>query len=502
MHAHLERTRLLAFGSDLAVTPSHGVNRARPTGALDPYTAATTSGSPQKALAMSSRDPFSCDTSVALPPLTANGDVIFAKNSDRSPNEAQPLRHVPRQTHASDATLHTQYLEIPQVETTWELIGSAPYWLWGFEMGVNEWGVTIGNEAVHTREPSEERALIGMDLVRLGLERAQTAQEAVEIIGSLVERYGQGGSCEATFFRTYQNSFIVADATGAWILETAGHRWVATVVHERGAISNLLTIGETWDLSSAGIRVHAESQGWWRPEGGFAAAYQDPETDLSTRQCRLDRAREILGGYQRDVDVAEMIAVLRDHGDRDLPLGPEPIPTICMHANPAFPGETAASMVVSIRPNQPKLLTTTIWTAFGSPCLSVFRPVYPFAVGLPDTLANAGCALRSRLSLVGLRAAAASGCAGAGIGSVGARGVRVTCSGSSSSKPKRWKRGWPTCSCEGTNARRSRRCARWSIPPPSAPSHWRGSSPPSCRLDPTISPFQTSSTIGTRWTLR
>jgi secernin len=333
--------------------------------------------------------PFSCDTSVVLPPLTARGDVIFAKNSDRSANESQPLRHFQRQTHEPGATLRTQYLDIPQVETTWETIGSAPYWLWGFEMGVNEWGVTIGNEAVHTREPSHEPALIGMDLVRLGLERGQSAREAVEVIGALVERYGQGGSCEAATFRTYQNSFIVADGTSAWILETAGHRWVATPVQERGAISNLLTLGD-WELGSPGVREHAESQGWWQSTGGFAAAYQDPETDLSTRQCRLDRAREILGTYQTGLGITDMMAVLRDHGDRDLPTGPEPIPTICMHANPAFEGETAASMVVSIRPNQPKLLTATVWSAFGSPCLSVFRPVYPYAVGLPDVLAVAG----------------------------------------------------------------------------------------------------------------
>jgi secernin len=334
--------------------------------------------------------PFSCDTSVVVPPLTANGDVIFAKNSDRSTNECQPLRHIPRTTHPSGTTVRTQYREIPQVETTWEMIGSAPYWLWGFEMGVNEWGVTIGNEAVHTREATHEQALIGMDLVRLGLERARTAEAAVHIIGALIERYGQGGSCEATHYRTYQNSFIVADPTEAWILETAGHRWVATRVDQRGAISNLLTIAEPWDAASPGVREHAETQSWWRPEGGFAAAYQDPDTDLTTRQCRLDRARQILGGYQPGLGVPDMIAVLRDHGDRDLPTGPEPLPTICMHANPAFEGETAASMVVSIRPDQPQLLTATIWTAFGSPCLSVFRPVYPYAVGLPAPLSNGG----------------------------------------------------------------------------------------------------------------
>jgi dipeptidase len=164
---------------------------------------------------------------------------------------------------------------------------------------------------------------------------------------------------------------------------------VASEVRERGAISNLLTISE-WDLSSPSVREHAEAQGWWRPEGGFAAAYQDPETDLTTRTCRLERAREILGGYQPGIGVPDMMAVLRDHGDRDLPNGPEPLPTICMHANPAFEGETAAGMVVNIRPDQPKLLTATVWTAFGSPCLSLFRPVYPFAVGLPDRLAIAG----------------------------------------------------------------------------------------------------------------
>jgi secernin len=335
-------------------------------------------------------DLLSCDTSVIVPPLTSDGSVVFAKNSDRSVNECQPLVHYSRSHHDPGATVRIQYLEIPQVATTWEVIGSAPWWLWGFEMGVNEWGVTIGNEAVHTREPTHHEALIGMDLVRLGLERAQTARAAVQVIGALLETYGQGGSCEATSYRTYQNSFIVADATEAWVLETAGHRWVAQPVRERAAISNLLTISEPWEMGSPGVREHAEANGWWQEDGGFARAYQDPETDLSTRTCRLERAREVLGSYPPGVGVPEMMAVLRDHGDGDLPTGPVPLPTICMHSNPAFPGETAAAMVVQIRPDQPPLLRTTIWTAFGSPCLSVFRPVYPHAVGLPEALAVGG----------------------------------------------------------------------------------------------------------------
>ena len=113
----------------------------------------------------------------------------------------------------------------PQAAETWEVIGPRPYWLWGFEIGVNEWGVAIGNEAVHTREPDEEVALIGMDLVRLGLERARTADEAVSVIGELVERYGQGGTGHLDAERPYWSSFLVADGGGAWVLETSGTTW-------------------------------------------------------------------------------------------------------------------------------------------------------------------------------------------------------------------------------------------------------------------------------------
>jgi dipeptidase len=57
-----------------------------------------------------------------------------------------------------------------------------------------------------------------------------------------------------------------------------------------------------------------------------------------------------------------------------------------MHACPGLPGETAAAMVAHLRSGNPRELTATVWTAFGSPCLSLFRPVYPFAVGLPAVL--------------------------------------------------------------------------------------------------------------------
>ena len=47
---------------------------------------------------------LSCDTSVALGSATIDGSTIFAKNSDRSANEAQPLIHLARAQHAPGAT--------------------------------------------------------------------------------------------------------------------------------------------------------------------------------------------------------------------------------------------------------------------------------------------------------------------------------------------------------------------------------------------------------------
>ena len=333
---------------------------------------------------------FSCDTAVVTGSASGDGSVILAKNSDRSPNECQPLTHVPRRVHRPGDTVRCQYLSIPQVAQTWECIGSRPYWLWGFEMGVNEWGVAIGNEAVLTREPYDDPGLIGMDLVRLGLERGTTADEALRAMTALIEQYGQGGSCEATYYRTYHNSFIIADPATAWILETAGRRWAARRVRDRAAIGNMLTIGAEWDAASPDLMDHARAQGWVDGEPDFARAYTDPAADLRPRICRLDRSRYLLAEAPEGITPAWIIGLLRDHADHDMPRGAEPLPTICMHANPAFRGETAAAMVAHVRPGTPRELRATVWTAFGSPCLSLFRPAYPFAVGLPAVLDRGG----------------------------------------------------------------------------------------------------------------
>src|SRR5262245_25592146 len=108
----------------------------------------------------------------------------FAKNSDRHPDEAQVVEWHDRR--APTAELRTQYLTLadPGALAFW---GSRPLWLRGCEHGVNEHGVAAGNEKIFTVErPSDgPRALLGMDIVRLVLERARDADEALAVCTSL-----------------------------------------------------------------------------------------------------------------------------------------------------------------------------------------------------------------------------------------------------------------------------------------------------------------------------
>jgi secernin len=188
-----------------------------------------------------------CDCLVALPSVTGEAFTLFAKNSDRPPDEPQLIeRCEPRR---DTSTLRAAHIDVDPFDR--ETIGcliSRPAWCWGAEHGVNEAGVAIGNEAIYTTSDPRAAppALIGMDLVRLGLERGDSARQAVDVITGLLERYGQGGTGHdpigATGAKAYWSSFLIADPADAWVVETSGSTWAAERVLDSRAISNRTTI--------------------------------------------------------------------------------------------------------------------------------------------------------------------------------------------------------------------------------------------------------------------
>lgn len=330
------------------------------------------SGDPTVGLDGFRRGPM-CDSLVTI---TGEG-VLFAKNSDRDPNEAQPLEWVPAADHQAGSALACTWMEIPQVSHTHAVLVSRPWWMWGAEMGANQHGLVIGNEAVFTRRlrssgasnrsgwgrtsgtaPGEtsvdrsrdQRSLLGMDLVRLALERAVTAEEAVGVIVGLLERYGQGGPC--SFERpdfTYDNSFLVADPSGAFVLETSGTAWEAEAVTGPGrSISNGLSI-------PAFAKAHGDPLRTWKSQGPARRRMTQPLA------CQASGP-------------ADLMEALRSHGATTSPrwspvhggLGAP-----CVHAGGiVVSSQTTASWVSDLR-NAPRHWAT----ASSAPCTSLFKPV-------------------------------------------------------------------------------------------------------------------------------
>jgi dipeptidase len=332
-----------------------------------------------------------CDTLVAVGDATADGSVILAKNSDRQPNEAHVLSHVPRANHAAGDTAKCTYIDVPQVPETYDVLLSKPFWIWGCEMGANECGVSIGNEAVFTREPyDKEPGLIGMDMARLALERAGTARKALDVIVDLLETYGQGGNCGFRHKEYYHNAFVIADPTEAWVLETAGSHWAAERVRGVRTISNGLTIGSEWDLASPGLVEHAIEKGRCksRDDFHFARCYSDRiYTNLDGCKARQRRSTELLEAQRGRITVETMMDALRDHGPQstdDPAWNPSKgllMDTLCVHASmgPLRPSQTTGAMVAHLTPD-----LQTLWlTGTSATCTGIFKPVYLDGAGLP-----------------------------------------------------------------------------------------------------------------------
>uniref|UniRef100_A0A673MSH6 Secernin-2 n=1 Tax=Sinocyclocheilus rhinocerous TaxID=307959 RepID=A0A673MSH6_9TELE len=289
--------------------------------------------------------PRSCDCFVSLPPGSKEDYVIFGKNSDRPRDEVQELVCYPASSHAPGSTVECTYISIPQAEHTHAVVLSRPAWLWGAEMGANEQGVCIGNEAVWTKEPVDpEEALLGMDLVRLGLERGDSAWAALNVITGLLEQHGQGGACRETAEPfSYHNTFLLVDRQEAWVLETAGKLWAAQKIC----------------AEHPELRAVAQAQGWWSGEGDFSfSAVFSPNNP----PARMEMAKQrYVGGTAllQQHNGLVMMSILRDKASG-----------ICMDSE----GFCTTGSMVSILLRNPDMPCIHFFTATPDPSRSVFKP--------------------------------------------------------------------------------------------------------------------------------
>lgn len=282
-----------------------------------------------------------CDLLCALPVAT-DGSTLFAKNSDRPPHERQSIEWLaPRMDR--DETHATHVAAPPHPDPTFGVLGVRPTWGWGLEHGVNDQGVAAGNATIYTTfdpRPAVD-GLTGMDLVRLVLERSPNADRAVSVLASLLHAVGQGGSGHDGQRRPYWSSFLVADPSSAYVVETSGNVGAVEEVIDVRAISNCTTIA------------------------AFSAEHGHPGQPVSTLVTpRLDASRGVLGA--RPVTVELLREHLASHA------GGAGGWTVCMHVeDPHHAESTTSSLIAELPVGRPPVAHVLL----GSPCQSSYRRI-------------------------------------------------------------------------------------------------------------------------------
>ncbi len=305
-----------------------------------------------------------CDTLIALTNATIDGSVIFGKNSDRPFDEVQLVTSFQRETYSKGEEVKCTYISIPQVNETASVLLSQPWWMWGAEMGVNEYGVVIGNESVYTLEPLRKIGLLGMDLLRLGLERGRTAKQAIDVIINLLETFGQGGGCgynDPSW--VYHNSFIIADSNEAFVLETADKWWIIEKVTEIRSISNNISIRGKGDFRKKGIVQYAIEKNYCKSddEFDFAVTFSGSViSDQPSPYSREGKSKVLLNENVGQITPRIMMEFLREHQAG-----------ICMHGG----FESTGSQVSHLRIGK----NSIHWfTGTSLPCVSIYKPfIFP-----------------------------------------------------------------------------------------------------------------------------
>ena len=230
-----------------------------------------------------------CSSFLVTKGASKDGSVMITYTCD---GEFLPhLEYIPAQDHKPGSTIEIRGRdgkirgEVRQVPHTYAVVGL-----------MNEHQLAIGETTFGGR--SELRNPDGLlhyfFLMRLALQRAKTAREAIKVMAELVEEYGYASTGE---------SFSFADPEEAWIMEMIGPgpggegaHWVALRIPDGyiSAHANMSRIGEfPLDdpencLYSESVISFAEQKGYYTKESGkpfsFRYAY-DPPKPSSLRTC-------------------------------------------------------------------------------------------------------------------------------------------------------------------------------------------------------------------------
>ncbi len=177
---------------------------------------------------------FACTNFIVTKGASLNGSAYLVYTNDGE--WLYHLKKYPAKDYKKGEWLQIGKGKIPQVSHTYATLG--------FHM--NEYQLSIGETTFTGREElwNKKNFIKYWNLMKIALERAKTAREAIRVMTTIVEKYGYGSEGE---------SFSIVDPNEAWILEMIGKGenekgavWVAVKIPDGyvSAHANMSRIGE------------------------------------------------------------------------------------------------------------------------------------------------------------------------------------------------------------------------------------------------------------------
>ena len=409
--------KLASGGAALVIAATTGYSKLKTPSAIEDV--ASMFSIPQVFATKDFETAHSCSTILVGSKATANGSVLLAHNEDNETWDEANACITPHLTHTSGDNFVSYYgALLPEPSETYGYVWwGCPDkdWMPGsFIVGINEHQLTIcSNYEYYAKEwlggtPNAEacigatqesetdysgatQKLIWSDFMQLAMERCQTAKEAVQLIGSLVDTYGGDATSPGMMYG-------MADKNEAWEIETTPHHWAAVRVPDTGYImrANRYRI-DTPDLASSDIESYATSQGWWNgtPPFSFCQAYANSVTGsrLFYDTYREQRVDSLLTPKLGSVRMEDLKAIMRDHYEGLTDVNNPPYYSVdAVHLSPHYPASgfrtlcmerTELSFVAELRNSLPDPIGGLMWATLGCPCTGVFLPYYVGMQSLP-----------------------------------------------------------------------------------------------------------------------
>ena len=341
-----------------------------------------------------------CTSMILIKEYTADGSMMLAHNEDLYNYCAHHYFYTPYAKHEAYATevVTTFYgAEVPQVPETYAYTGTTifdiSYSPGAITSGINENLVAVVNNMSYRKKPEKDPdqhgRIIWTEFTMFALERAKTAEEAVDVIGSLVSKYKLGADSGSIYG--------VTDPNDAWWVEiTQEGQWVAQRVDKTTSLAraNIFNIGVV-DFNSPNFKYSADlvsyaiGKTWYSGSGdfNFTDVYADPDKvndPYNTR--RVDRVNELLNDRiaAKTVDPKLVMSIWRDHYEGtpyDLTYGH-------IQGSPHLTDErtlcridTEISTVIQSRvkingQDVPADIGGICWRAMATPCTSIYTPWY------------------------------------------------------------------------------------------------------------------------------